>query len=190
MAEREVRPPPGITLRPAAPHDARSFLAFWKAIVAEGRYVRTEEVDTPARVYRGRFRRSWTDREAQILALDHDRVVGHIYVQRESHPVTRHVATIGLAVAKDHRGRGIGAALMSEAIRWSRSVGVEKIVLSVYPHNEAAIALYRSFGFVEEGRLTRHSRRSTGYEDEVLMSVWLGEDGPDPGRSVQPSRAT
>ncbi len=178
MDEPRVAPPPGIALRPARPGDARSFHVFWAAIVAEGRYVRTEEVNTPARVYRARFRRSWTDREAQIVAVEGDRVVGHIYVQREVHPVTQHVATIGLAVAQDQRGRGIGAALMTEAFAWSRSVGVEKIVLSVYPHNDAAIALYRAFGFVEEGRLVGHSKKSSGYEDELLLSAWIGEKRP------------
>lgn len=170
-------PPAGITLRPAQPEDARSFLSFWKAIVAEGGYVRSEEVETPARVYRARFRRSWTDREAQVMALDGGRVVGHVYVQREAHPVTRHVATLGIAVSADRRGLGIGRALMAEAFRWARSVRVEKIMLSVYPHNHAAIALYRRFGFVEEGRLVGHSRKSTGYEDEILMSAWIEEGG-------------
>jgi ribosomal protein S18 acetylase RimI-like enzyme len=172
-------PPAGITLRPAQPEDARSFLSFWKAIVAEGGYVRSEEVETPARVYRARFRHSWTDREAQVMALDGVRVVGHVYVQREAHPVTRHVATLGIAVSADRRGLGIGRALMAEAFRWARSVGVEKIMLSVYPHNHAAIALYRRFGFVEEGRLVGHSRKSTGYEDEILMSAWI-EEGEAP----------
>ena len=168
--------PPGIVFRPAEPRDARPFHSFWRAIVAEGGYVRTEEVDTPTRVYRARFRGSWTDREAQVVALEGGRVVGHVFVQREVHPVTRHVATLGIAVAADHRGRGIGATLMVESLRWARSVGVEKIMLSVYPHNRAAIALYRRFGFVEEGRLVGHSRKSSGYEDEILMSVWIGED--------------
>jgi diaminopimelate decarboxylase len=171
--------PPGITLRPAQPEDARSFLSFWKAIVAEGGYVRSEEVETPARVYRSRFRHAWTDREAQVVALDDGRVVGHIYIQREAHPVTRHVATLGIAVSAGHRGQGIGRALMAEGFRWAREAGVEKIMLSVYPHNDAAIALYRRFGFVEEGRLVGHSRKSTGYEDEILMSAWIGE-GPRP----------
>jgi diaminopimelate decarboxylase len=171
-------PPAGITLRPAEPRDTRSFLMFWRAIVAEGRYVRSEEVGTPARVYRARFRHSWTDREAQVVAIDGGRVVGHVYVQREAHPVTRHVATIGIAVAADHRRRGIGMALMAEALRWGRSVGVDKIMLSVYPHNDAAIALYRRFGFVEEGRLVGHSRKSSGFEDEILMSAWIGDRGP------------
>ncbi len=168
--------PDGIVFRPARSRDARPFQSFWREIVAEGGYVRTEEANTPARVYRTRFRASWTDREAQVVGLDGGRVVGHVFVQREVHPVTRHVATLGIAVAADHRGRGIGAALMGEALRWARSVGVEKIMLSVYPHNHAAIALYRRFGFVEEGRLMGHSRKSSGYEDEILMSVWIGED--------------
>ena len=173
-----AKPPAGIAIRPAEPRDTRSFLLFWRAIVAEGRYVRSEEVGTPARVYRARFRHAWTDREAQVVALDGDRVVGHVYVQREAHPVTRHVATLGIAVAADHRGKGIGIALMGEAFRWARSVGVEKIMLSVYPHNDAAIGLYRRFGFVEEGRLVGHSRKSSGYEDEILMSAWIGDRGP------------
>jgi RimJ/RimL family protein N-acetyltransferase len=168
---------PGFTLRPAHPEDAKSFLTFWKAIVSEGGYVRSEEVETPARVYRARFRRSWTDREAQVVALDGDRVVGHVYIQREGHPVTRHVATLGIAVSADRRRLGIGRALMAEAFRWAFEVDVEKIMLSVYPHNQAAIALYRRFGFVEEGRLVGHSRKSTGYEDEILMSAWTGKGG-------------
>lgn len=166
--------PEGVTIRPARPRDATSFLEFWRAVVDEGRNVRSESVRHPLRVYRSRFRRSWTEREAHILVLAGERVVGHVFIQREDHPVTRHVASLGIAVAADHRGRGIGNALMSEAFRWARAFGVEKIVLSVYPHNAAAIALYRKFGFVDEGRLARHSRKSYGYEDEILMAAWLG----------------
>jgi RimJ/RimL family protein N-acetyltransferase len=44
----------------------------------------------------------------------------------------------------------------------ARSRGLHKLALSVFPHNEAAIALYRKFGFVEEGRRRRHVRRANG----------------------------
>jgi ribosomal protein S18 acetylase RimI-like enzyme len=169
--------PPGVTIRPATPRDAKAFIEFWSAIVAERRYVRSESVRHTARVYRARFRRPWTHREAQVVALEGDRVVGHLYVQREEHPATRHVATLGIAVAASHRRLGIGAVLMGECLRWAREAGVEKILLSVYPHNTGAIALYRSFGFVEEGRLARQSRKSYGDEDEILMAMWLGESG-------------
>jgi len=167
--------PEGVTVRPARTTDARRFVSFWREIVAEGRNVRSEEVRHPLRVYRSRFRRGWTDREAQIVAMEGDRMIGHVYVAREEHPVTRHVATLGIAVAADRRRRGVGSALMTEAIEWARTNGVQKIVLSVYPHNSEAIALYRKFGFVDEGRLSRQSRKSYGYEDEILMADWLGE---------------
>ena len=182
MAERiaprfVTEPPAGVTIRPATPRDAVSYLAFWSAVVAEGGYVRSERVAHPVGVYRKRFRRPWTEQEAQIVALDdRDDVIGHIYMQREQHPVTRHVATLGIAVAAGHRGRGVGTALLAEGFAWARGVGVEKLVLSVYPNNEDAISLYRRFGFVQEGRLARQSRKSTGYEDEILMGAWIGPE--------------
>jgi diaminopimelate decarboxylase len=168
--------PEGVVIRPARPRDARSYVGFWKAIVDEGRFVRSEMVSHPLRFYRARFRDAHTDEEAQVVAVHGDRVVGHVYIQRERHPVTRHVATLGIAVASDLRGKGIGSALLIEALDWAKSVRVEKIVLSVYPSNVGAIALYRKFGFIEEGRLARHSRKSYGYEDEILMAAWIGGD--------------
>jgi putative acetyltransferase len=47
----------------------------------------------------------------------------------------------------------------------------------VFPHNRAALALYRRFGFVEEGRLRRHSKKSYGYEDEIVMAAFLDQEG-------------
>jgi ribosomal protein S18 acetylase RimI-like enzyme len=165
-----------LDIRPARPSDARAFLAFWKAVVAEERFVRTEEVRTPLRAYRRRFRQR-SALETDLVAYEGGRLVGHVTVQRERHPVTHHVASLSIAVAADARGRGIGRRLMDEAIAWATRAGVEKLVLSVYPHNEAAIALYKRVGFVEEGRLARHSRKSYGYEDEILMAAWIGGDG-------------
>jgi RimJ/RimL family protein N-acetyltransferase len=64
---------------------------------------------------------------------------------------------------------------MAEGLRWAREFGVARVELAVYPGNERAIALYRGFGFVQEGRLVRHSKKSYGYEDEILMALWLGD---------------
>lgn len=167
-------PPQGVTIRPAVPGDASSFLDAYRAVAAEGRFIRTERVTLSVRGTRRRFRHSWTDLEANIVALTGDRVIGSLGIRRDEHPVTRHVATLGMHVVADWRGRGVGAALMTEALRWARWAAVEKIELSVYPDNEAAVALYRGFGFVEEGTLQKHSKKSFGYADEVLMGLWLG----------------
>ena len=165
--------PEGVVIRPARPSDARSFLSLWRSVVAEGRSVRSERVRQGAFHYRRQFRRSWNDRGAEIVAVAGDRVVGHLSVRREDSPTTAHVATLGIAVAADLRRRGIGSALIEECLRWARSVGVHKVMLSVFPHNAQAIGLYRKYGFVQEGRLVAYSRKASGYEDELLMSVWL-----------------
>lgn len=166
--------PQPFVVRAAEPRDAASFLEMWRAVVAEHRYVRAERAPRSVRHYRRRyFRRSWTDDQASIVAVRGGRVIGHLNISREDSPVTRHVASLGMAVARDWRGKGVGSALISEAIRWARQSGVEKLALSVYPDNEAALALYRKFGFREEGRLTGHSKKSIGYRDEIVMGRWL-----------------
>ena len=40
----------------------------------------------------------------------------------------------------------------------------------MFPHNEAAIALYESFGFEREGYRRAHYRRGSGYVDAILMA--------------------
>ena len=75
---------------------------------------------------------------------------------------------------KEWRGRGVGSALLGAAIEWARSEGLHKLSLSVFAHNEAAIALYRKLGFVEEGRLVKHYRRQSGeFWDAIQMGLLL-----------------
>lgn len=169
--------PPGLAVRRASPRDAAPARDLWRAVIAEGRWVRSDDVLQPLRAWRARFRRAGSDDGLELVATDAERVVGHLGLTRERHPATRHVATLALVVAEDRRGAGIGSALLAEALRWARAAGVAKLVLSVYPSNARAIALYRKFGFVEEGRLSRHSRKPYGYDDEILMARWVGEDG-------------
>ncbi len=88
------------------------------------------------------------------VALDGDRVVGLCDVVPAAPPrveAQRHCATLGMLLAPDYRGRGIGEQLIRAALaacvgRWQR------VQLSVYSHNERAVRLYRKVGFVEEGR--------------------------------------
>jgi ribosomal protein S18 acetylase RimI-like enzyme len=165
--------PDGVEVRSARPQDAVSYLGMWREVVAEGRYVRTEAVRGTVRDYRKQFREAVTNDRARLMAVADGRVVGALFIERMAHPVNRHIATLGMAVQSSWRGKGIGTALMVAAMKWARSAGMEKVTLEVYPTNEAAVALYRKFGFVEEGRLERQSRKSYGYEDELIMSRFI-----------------
>jgi ribosomal protein S18 acetylase RimI-like enzyme len=68
----------------------------------------------------------------------------------------------------------VGSALLAAAIDWARERGLHKLSLSVFPHNSAAVALYRKHGFVEEGRRVKQYRRSSGeLWDAVDMGLLL-----------------
>jgi ribosomal protein S18 acetylase RimI-like enzyme len=85
-------------------------------------------------------------------------IAGWLHVERSVHGY----GEIGMAVAREWRGRGVGSALMVAALDWAREGGLHKLCLSVWPHNAAAIALYRKYGFVEEGRRSKQFRRQSG----------------------------
>ncbi|HSP05450.1 MAG TPA: GNAT family N-acetyltransferase [Acidimicrobiales bacterium] len=89
------------------------------------------------------------------------------------------IAGLGMQVADGHRGQGIGAALVAEAIEWARSASVHKVELECWPWNRRARALYERFGFVEEGYRRRQYRRKDGaLWDSVVMGLVLDEDAP------------
>ena len=107
---------------------------------------------------------------AVFVAEGPEGIVGRLSLGRDPHPASRHVADLGLMVAADHRRRGIGRALLDQAVAWAGEVGVRKLELHVFPHNEAAIALYESFGFRREGYRRGHYRRGRDYVDAILMA--------------------
>ena len=55
-----------------------------------------------------------------------------------------------LAVGPHHRGRGIGGALLADALRWLHRSGVHHVFVNTQPGNDAALSLYRRFGFTEQ----------------------------------------
>lgn len=171
--EPVVEAPEGVEIRPASSGDARGWVRHISDVAAEGRFIRTEEVRWTVSQMRKRFRQPKTRDEVNLVAIAEGRLVGTLWIGRESHPITHHVGSLGMSVDKEWRGRGIGSALMSAAFRWARWADIEKIALTVYPDNEPAAGLYKKFGFLEEGRLVGHSKKSYGYEDEIVMGRWL-----------------
>jgi RimJ/RimL family protein N-acetyltransferase len=83
-------------------------------------------------------------------------IVGLVFVD----PTPFGYGELGMFVAA-HR-RGVATALVAAVIEWTRARGLHKLALGVFPHNDAAIALYRKFGFVDEGRRVKHIRRANG----------------------------
>jgi RimJ/RimL family protein N-acetyltransferase len=119
---------------------------------------------------------------AVFVAEVDGRIVGRLSVARDPHPASFHVADLGLMVAAGRRRQGIGRALLARAAEWALAARVRKLELHVFPHNDPAIALYESFGFVREGYRREHYRRGPGYVDAILMAHWVDGTAP-PGKS-------
>jgi len=89
------------------------------------------------------------------------------------------VAEFGMLVEASWRGRGVGSKLLQACIDWAREHGAHKVSLEVWPHNHAAIALYRKFGFEQEAVRRRHYRRRNGeLWDALIMGLILDWDSP------------
>lgn len=62
-------------------------------------------------------------------------------------PIQDDRTSIQVSVKSAHRGRGLGSALLSEALQHLRNEGVKTVELGADGNNLAALRLYRKFGF-------------------------------------------
>ena len=139
-------------IRLADDDDRLPLAVLWAAVAEERDGIATEPpVDIEARAA------SWT-LDGTLVAVAGGELVGSLHVERSRFGF----GELGMSVAREWRGRGVGSALLAAAIEWAREQDMHKLSLSVFPHNAAAIALYRKFGFVEEGRRVKQFRRANG----------------------------
>lgn len=106
-----------------------------------------------------------------LVACIEGQIVGQCFVRLDAALRRRHTACFGLGVDARHRGKGVAKAMMAAIIdlcdNWLQ---VDRIELTVYASNEAAIALYQKFGFVIEGRGVRYAVRNGVQVDALFMA--------------------
>ena len=96
---------------------------------------------------------------------------------------TARVPTIGnLVIADSHRRRGLARVLMRAAEDAARGWAQGHIVVAVDPSNSAALALYRSLGYVEVDRSRQKIVKDLMQREvEFLVLVKRLEEGSSPG---------
>jgi ribosomal protein S18 acetylase RimI-like enzyme len=81
-------------------------------------------------------------------AFDGDELCGMVGLERETRAKNRHKAkVVGMYVAHERTGRGIGRALMTALIDDARASRLELLVLTVTEGDGAALRLYERCGF-------------------------------------------
>jgi L-phenylalanine/L-methionine N-acetyltransferase len=99
------------------------------------------------------------------------RVVGSAGLHPAPQLRRRHAAKMGISVAPEAQGRGVGRALMQAvcdyADRWAQILRIE---LTVFTDNTRAIALYQHFGFRHEGTHRAYALREGVYMDAHAMA--------------------
>jgi putative acetyltransferase len=161
-----------MTLRRARATDAEAIALMMSAPEVFGGVMQMPYGDTEA------WRKRLTDAAApgradlQLVAEIGVELVGSAGLHALSlSPRRRHAMVMGITVAKDRHGQGVGSALLGAlcdyADRWA---GVLRLELTVYTDNQRAIALYRRFGFEVEGTHRAYALRDGLYVDAYAMA--------------------
>jgi RimJ/RimL family protein N-acetyltransferase len=160
-------------VRPLTRDDLPEVFETYAATAAEARWIAAEPpVDRDDKIAGWGARADGVGGTMLVAEID-GRVAGAAGLEWQSRCGSG-LLSLGMWVAREHRGRGVGSALLEACISWARSAGAHKITLEVWPHNEPAIALYRKSGFEQEGYLRDHWRRRNGeLWDSVIMGLRL-----------------
>lgn len=168
-----------VQIRSATRLDTEAVLQLLAGIYAEGGYFVGDGPES-RRSLSGRLGGDDPNRSLYLVAADEGSVLGWLELHRSPASRLRHVAVLTLAVAPAARRRGVGRALLKSSYDWCRRVGVLKVSLNVRSSNPAAIALYESEGFEIEGcernQLRLSGAEGGGFEDNLLMGKWLGDE--------------
>lgn len=133
----------------------------------------TLQLPYPSREYwRKRITGSIEEGSYNLVAVIEGRIVGMLGIHTfPDRPRRRHAAVIGISVADEWQGKGVGRALMQAGIDLADNwLNILRLELEVYADNEAAIRLYEKFGFTREGTLRQHAFRDGQYIDSAVMA--------------------
>jgi RimJ/RimL family protein N-acetyltransferase len=118
----------------------------------------------------------WSANEGDTLGfaietLDDPAVlVGHVSVFKIQ--AKNRNAMIGIAIGREHIGRGYGTDAMRVIVGYGfRELGLHRIALSVAEFNQAGIRAYEKAGFTVEGRRRESALHDGRWYDNVLMSI-------------------
>ncbi|NDJ60650.1 MAG: GNAT N-acetyltransferase [Chloroflexi bacterium] len=170
-----------VRVRRAVAEDTAGYIALIKAILVEDPPVDTpyapDEFDPAVEAMAARIDAlNAADNSLLLVALQTalGPVIGALTCGGGPLKSNRHTTELGVYVAQPWRDRGVGSALMREAIRWAQlNPVIERVELEVFAGNARAIHVYERFGFTHEGRKRRLYYRGGAAHDMLIMALLL-----------------
>ena len=163
-----------VIIREGRLEDVEAVLNIQRDVILEDQYLITASEEFHNSVEQ---QRDWlqkilnNDRETLLVAELNNKVVGWIVFQSPNRKRLAHTGSFGMMIQKEYRGFGIGKKLINELLNWAeKNPLIEKVSLGVFSTNLRAIELYKSMGFIEEGRKINEIKiNDDEYADDILM---------------------
>ncbi len=151
------------------------FAGFHEALSAVARErIYIEMIEAPPLEKVSGFQRKLVSKNGPVYyAVQNDRVVGWCDIHPNENPRTAHRGGLGMGLLPEYRGQGIGSQLLKKTLDHAEDFGLEKVELYVYTTNVPAIALYKKFGFEQEGLIKKYRKLDGQYFDCLIMSQFL-----------------
>lgn len=160
-------PDGSLVLRPARDDDADALWAILQPVLAAG-----ETYALPRDLPRDQALAYWcgADRRTYVAEAE-GAVLGTYYLRANQPGGGDHVANCGYMTAPAARGRGVARTMCRHSLDEARRHGFTAMQFNfVVSTNDAAIALWRSMGFAEVGRLPGAFRHPVqGPVDALVM---------------------
>jgi phosphinothricin acetyltransferase len=120
----------------------------------------------------------WADHTGRYAVLVADDEAGNVVGWASLNPYShrcayRGVADLSVYVARDHRGAGVGSALLSAIERAAKANDFHKIVLFAVAANAQGLRLYRKAGYAEVGVFHEQGKLEGKFVDVLAMEKIL-----------------
>ncbi|WP_017906997.1 GNAT family N-acetyltransferase [Pseudomonas asplenii] len=125
-----------------------------------------------AEVWRQRLlQRQGNERLVSLVAVHDGVVIGSCSLEQYERVRRSHAGNVGMGVATAWQGKGVGSRLLAAVLEVADNwMNLQRVELSVYVDNQAARALYRKFGFEEEGVMRAYAIRDGVLTDALSMA--------------------
>ncbi|PRR96044.1 GNAT family N-acetyltransferase [Bacillus atrophaeus] len=161
-----------LLIRTAKDSDVNRILDIYNQGIADR--IATLEVEEKDIDYMTNWFSNRTEKYKVLVAeIDHC-VVGWVSLNPYSHRCAyQGVADLSIYIDRNHRGKGIGKALLSSIEKEAIQSQIHKIVLFTFPFNQLGQGLYTSMGYREVGIFKEQGKIDGHYVDVMALEKIL-----------------